>query len=108
MRLPSSQRWASLLCHAWITQEVSLLARTPEEPQETWALGEDSWVSGCFHGLPRHVLVACWQEGRTATSFYLGHRPRLGTSFPHLCPVGHLVKHQLLSHCFVSSSSSMA
>lgn len=45
-------------------------------------------MSGCFHGLLGHsdnvaqVLVACWREGRIVTSFYLGHSPKTGSTFP--------------------------
>lgn len=111
MRESSSQRWLAY----WVKPELPRMCLcwliTPEEPDETQAQEEDSRVSGCFHGLLRHlnymvqVLVACWREGRTVASFYLGHSHKIGASFPHLCPAGHPVKHQLLA---VSALSHLA
>lgn len=71
---------------------------TPEEPDEARAMGE-ALVSGCFHGLPRHLdHMVCWREGRTATSFHLGHRPKTGG---HLSHTSVLVGTQSSSSCLI-------
>lgn len=76
---------------------------TPEEPDEAQATGE-ALVSGCFHGLPRHLdHMACWREGRTVTSFYLGHSPKTGGIFP--TPLSRWAPSQVAA---VSSGLSMA